>query len=258
MVNKQYFAFGHTVFGIVSEAVLPYDRQLESFAVSADTEADYIIRVLPADEEILADMAPHEFSRAHRAGRETALYLRDIHTLADYSFSLLMAEAKAYDLLLERDAFVLHASLVAREGRALLFTAPSGTGKSTQAHFWRDERGCAVINEDRVILFKKDNVFYATGCWAMGSAGYTDSVILPVDTVVLLSQGAENTLRPLPPSVFLSRTIPQCAFTAADAASRGRLISLLCDLVSSARVVSYACINHPSSVDYLEKALWNK
>ena len=48
MVNKQYLAFGHTVFGIVSEAVLPYDRQLESFAVSADTEGDYIIRVLPA------------------------------------------------------------------------------------------------------------------------------------------------------------------------------------------------------------------
>lgn len=258
MLNKQYFSFGNTVFGIVSETALPYDKQLESFAVSVDTAADHTIRVLPADERALAEMGPHEFSLARRTGGETALYMKDIRTLADYSFSLLMAEAKAYDLLLERDAFVLHASLVAREGRALLFTAPSGTGKSTQAHFWRDERGCAVINEDRVILFKKDNVFYATGCWAMGSAGYTDSVILPVDTVVLLSQGAENTLRPLPPSVFLSRTIPQCAFTAADAASRGRLISLLCDLVSSARVVSYACINHPSSVDYLEKALWNK
>ena len=258
MVNKQYFAFGNTVFGIVSEAVLPHDRQLESFAVSADTEADHIIRVLPADEEILSEMAPHEFSIARRTGRETALYLKDIHTLADYPFSLLMAEAKAYDFLLERDAFVLHASMVAREGKALLFTAPSGTGKSTQAHFWRDERGCAVINEDRVILFKKDNTFYATGCWAMGSAGYTHSVILPVDTVVLLSQGAENALCPLSPSVFLGRTIPQCAFTATDTASRGRLIALLCDLVSSARTVSYACINHPSSVDYLEKALWSK
>jgi hypothetical protein len=258
MVNKQYFAFGNTVFGIVSEAVLPHDRQLESFEVSADTEADHIIRVLPADEKILAEMAPHEFSIARRTGRETALYLKDIHTLADYPFSLLMAEAKAYDFLLERDAFVLHASMVAREGKALLFTAPSGTGKSTQAHFWRDERGCAVINEDRVILFKKDNTFYATGCWAMGSAGYTHSEILPVDTVVLLSQGAENALRPLTPSVFLGRTIPQCAFTASDTASRGRLIALLCDLVSSARTVSYACINHPSSVDDLEKALWSK
>jgi hypothetical protein len=258
MVNKQYFAFGNTVFGIVSEAVLPHDRQLESFAVSADTEADHIIRVLPADEEILSEMAPHEFSIARRTGCETALYLKDIRTLADYPFSLLMAEAKAYDFLLERDAFVLHASMVAREGKALLFTAPSGTGKSTQAHFWRDERGCAVINEDRVILFKKDNTFYATGCWAMGSAGYTHSEILPVDTVVLLSQGAENTLRPLTPSVFLGRTIPQCAFTASDTASRGRLIALLCDLISSTRAVSYACINHPSSVDDLEKALWSK
>jgi hypothetical protein len=257
-METKCFSFGNTVFRIVSDILPRYDAQLEAFAVPANTEADHIIRVLPAEGDTLTRIPPHSFSLACRTGRETTVYVKDYSTLADYSLSLLMAEAKAYDILLERNAFTLHASLVEREGRALLFSAPSGTGKSTQAHFWRDERGCRIINEDRVILFKERDTFFATGCWAMGSAAYTDSVILPVDAVVLLSQGPENVAKPLPPSEFLRRTIPQCAFTSTDPLARGTLISLLCDLISSTRTLSYACINHPSSVEHLEKVLWKK
>ena len=258
MVIEKNYAFGNTVFRILSPIPLPCNEQLESFIVPADTPADHTFCAVAADEAALAEMSPDDLYLVRRAGNETTVSMKDVSLLSDFSLSLLLAKARAYDILLERDALVLHASFVARDGKALLFSAPSGTGKSTQAHFWREHRQCEILNEDRVILFKDNGEFYATGCWAMGSAGYTSSTVLPVDTLVLLSRGEENAVSPLRPSELLRRTIPQCAFTSSDPASRGRVIGLLCDLAASVRTVSYACINHPSSVEHLEKVLWKK
>ena len=38
--------------------------------------------------------------------------------------------------LLQRSAVILHASYIDWDGSAILFTGPSGTGKSTQAELW--------------------------------------------------------------------------------------------------------------------------
>ena len=258
MAIEKTYAFGNTVFRIISPLPLPYNGQLETFGVPADTPVDHTVRVLAADEAALAEMNPDDLYLVRRVGCETSVHMKDVSLLADFSLSLLLAKSRAYDILLERDAMAIHASFVARDGKALLFSAPSGTGKSTQAHLWREQRQCEIINEDRVILFKDKGVFYATGCWAMGSAGYTNNTVLPVDTLVLLSQGETNTVTPIRPSELLRRTIPQCAFTSTDPASRGRVINLLCDLAASVRTVSYACVNHPSAVEHLEKVLWKK
>ena len=52
---------------------------------------------------------------------------------------------------------ILHSSFISRQGEGILFTAPSGTGKSTQADLWkRHEEGVTIINGDRSILgFKR-------------------------------------------------------------------------------------------------------
>ena len=48
---------------------------------------------------------------------------------------------------------ILHSSFISRQGEGILFTAPSGTGKSTQADLWkRHEEGVTIINGDRSIL----------------------------------------------------------------------------------------------------------
>ena len=55
-------------------------------------------------------------------------------------------------VLLERQAVLLHASQAVLNGRGILFTAPSGTGKTTQARLWRDTLGADIVCNDRVIL----------------------------------------------------------------------------------------------------------
>ena len=58
---------------------------------------------------------------------------------------------------------ILHSSFIEVGGKAVLFTAPSGTGKSTQAGLWRENRGAVVINGDRSVLRIIDSVPCASG-----------------------------------------------------------------------------------------------
>lgn len=55
-------------------------------------------------------------------------------------------------LLLSRQGLLLHASFIRWQDRGILFSAPSGTGKSTQADLWVRHRGAEVINGDRAAL----------------------------------------------------------------------------------------------------------
>lgn len=255
MNNQKKYRFGHTVFGIQSPILPKEDPQLAPFAV--EEEAHHVFRVVPALEGE-GGMEREPYPTSVRRGGETLVYVRDLELLRGYALSLFLNHHKAYDILVERHALVLHASYVEREGMALLFSAPSGTGKSTQAHFWKEERGCRIINEDRVVLFKQEGVWYAGGCWSMGGARLTANVTRPLDTLVLLQQGREDRAETIRPSEALRRLIPQCAYTAEDGVMRQEVITILCDLLSDTRVVSYACMNHPDSVGDLEKVLWKK
>lgn len=94
--------------------------------------------------------------------------------------------------LLQREAPVLHASYVDYEGKALLFAAPSGTGKSTQADLWKTYAGAEVINGDRVLLRKRKGAWYAYGYPCCGSSKICKNRTLPVQAIVLLAQGERS------------------------------------------------------------------
>lgn len=63
------------------------------------------------------------------------------------------------------NGFLIHCSAIAVDGEAYLFTAPSGTGKSTHASLWREVLGerAVMINDDKPIVRLIGGEFYAYG-----------------------------------------------------------------------------------------------
>ena len=63
------------------------------------------------------------------------------------------------------NGIIFHSSAIAVDGQAYLFTAPSGTGKSTHARLWRELLGDKVImvNDDKPIVRLIDGEFYVYG-----------------------------------------------------------------------------------------------
>ncbi len=71
-----------------------------------------------------------------------------------------------YRYLLKYNGFVMHSSAICYDGRAYLFSAPCGTGKSTHTSLWQKYLGedkVVYINDDKPAIRKIDGVFYAYG-----------------------------------------------------------------------------------------------
>jgi hypothetical protein len=100
-------------------------------------------------------------------------------------------------MLLPHSALMLHCSLVEWRGRGIAFTAPSQTGKSTQASLWAQHRGAETLNGDRAILRAFPEGIFAYGSPWAGSSDLFVNRRTPLRAIVVLEQGPENVCRPI-------------------------------------------------------------
>lgn len=112
--------------------------------------------------------------------------------------------------LLPFNALMLHCALIEHDGYGIAFSAPSQTGKSTQAGLWEKHKGARILNGDRAILRSEDGVIYAYGSPYAGSSNLFLDVKVPLKGIIMLEQAKENTIRPIPNNeglgLFLSQS----------------------------------------------------
>ena len=102
-----------------------------------------------------------------------------------------------YYRLLKFGGFLLHSSTISYNGKAYIFTADSGTGKSTHTSLWRKfVDGVEMINDDKPAIKLIDDEFYAIGTPWSGKTDQNTDISVPVGGVVLLHRGTENRIRP--------------------------------------------------------------
>lgn len=110
---------------------------------------------------------------------------------------LLLTALDLPHLLICEGGFLLHASFIGYGDGAILFTAPSGTGKSTQAQLWCDHMGAELVNGDRAAVRIVDGRVFACGTPYSGSSPVRRNVTLPLKAIVCLTQAPENAIRRL-------------------------------------------------------------
>ena len=107
-------------------------------------------------------------------------------------------------LLMWQDAFLLHSSVVAVNGKAVLFSGASNAGKSTQAALWAKYTDADIINGDRCVIARKDGVFFGGGSPWSGTSDIFRSEQYPVAGIFILGKSDENSLRRLKAEAFAS------------------------------------------------------
>ena len=131
-------------------------------------------------------------------------------TLSPENFSYMESGEHFAFHLLRFDGLVLHASAVALEGRAYLFSAPSGTGKSTHTRLWcREYPDAKVFNDDKPALRRLDGRWYAYGTPWCGKDHQNINMKTPLAGICFLKQGAENSIRRLSPPEAVTKLIHQ-------------------------------------------------
>lgn len=101
--------------------------------------------------------------------------------------------------LLRHGGMMLHSSAVVVDGRAYLFSAPSGTGKSTHTRIWQQLMGerAKVINDDKPALRSIGGIWYAYGTPWCGKDGININARAPIAGICFLKQASENRIRRL-------------------------------------------------------------
>ncbi|MGN0773653.1 MAG: hypothetical protein ACI4MP_07665 [Candidatus Ventricola sp.] len=141
------------------------------------------------------------------------------------------------------------------DGKALIFSAPSGTGKSTQADLWEKYAGGEVINGDRTLLRKKDGVWHAYGCPMCGTSGIHKQGNEPIRAIVMLSQGTENEVRRLSAGEAFQRIYPEITVPRWNRELVLRAMELLDDVLARVPIYALSCTPDARAVEALREAI---
>ena len=115
-------------------------------------------------------------------------------------------QRRVADQLIHRNTLLLHGSTVAVDGKAYLFTAPCGTGKSTHTRLWRElfRERAIMINDDKPFLqINASGVLVYGSPWS-GKHGLDTNVCVPLKGSCLLHRGRENTIKRIEPEAAIA------------------------------------------------------
>ena len=158
-------------------------------------------------------------------------------------------------LLMNNNAIIMHASYIEYNGKAILFTAPSGTGKSTQAELWKNLRGANILNGDRVAVRNVDGTLYACGVPFAGSSNICVNKTLPLCAIVTLSQAPVTTIEKVDGFPAFLSLYEGSGILTWDKKHVEFVCDFLQNLISCIPVYKLACTPDESAVIALEKMI---
>ena len=156
-------------------------------------------------KDYLSDAPPHftvkinaadiEFER-EKSKREAAYEKRPYYDFKDPYLETLAVYRKIAEELPSHRAFLMHGAVVGLNGKAYMFTAPSGVGKTTHTRFWLKQFPDAfILNGDKPIIKLTDSGVFACGTPWAGKEGENRNTTLPLCGICLLARGEENEIK---------------------------------------------------------------
>lgn len=158
-------------------------------------------------------------------------------------------------ILLRHGRCILHASFISVRGRAILFTAPSGTGKSTQAELWRRHRYAEIINGDKAVICNRGEEVFACGLPLCGSSGICRNETIPLAAVVVLAQGKENSAVRLRGAQAMKTVLPQIYTQPNEPEAVNGALAAAARIAERVPVFFLRCLPDESAVTCLEEML---
>ena len=176
--------------------------------------------------------------------------IKELHI--DPMFTSLLALERR---LVKKDSMILHCAYVEYQGEAILFSAPSETGKTTQANLWEKYRGSRTVNGDRSLLGKIDGRWTAQGWPVCGTSEVCFNETVPIRAVVMLSQAEENHVEKLSPGRAFPLLYSQITVNKWNTEDHIHTMDLIEDFLEKVPVYHLGCTISEEAVDCLERVL---
>ena len=157
-------------------------------------------------------------------------------------------QRKVVEALYAYDTLLFHGSVVAVDGQAYLFTAKSGTGKSTHTRLWREMLGerAVMVNDDKPFLqIKEDKVLVWGSPWN-GKHKLGTNICVPLKAICVLERGEENVIRPISAVEALPMLMQQ-SHRSTDPTAVAKMLQVINKLSTRVRFYRLKCNMDPEA-----------
>lgn len=198
------------------------DRTID-YTISTTTDDIAYEREKSKQEDIKEGIAIREFSDAY------------LETIAVYR--------KICKCLLEKDILLFHGSVISVDGFGYLFTAKSGTGKSTHTKYWREyfKDRAVMINDDKPLLAIRENKAYAYGTPWDGKHRLSTNTCVPLKAICILQRGNTNTISKIDKKDAYTMLLQQVNRPVGDVSAMNKTLELIDALSNCVEFYSLHC-----------------
>lgn len=166
-------------------------------------------------------------------------------------FKVLMLD-KLFSL---NNIILLHSSYIKYKNKAILFTAPSGTGKSTQADLWNKYENAEIINGDKTAMQKVNGRWYAYGLPYAGSSDIFKNITTPISTIVVLRKGKENKIERLSLKEAFKYIYSETIINTWDEQFVNTAIDIILGIINDIPVYLLSCLPNQDAVELLKSEI---
>ncbi len=150
---------------------------------------------------------------------------------------------KIADSIWKYDAFVFHGAVVNYEGKAYLFTAKSGVGKTTHIRLWLRAFGekAKILNGDKPVIRVIDGQVFISGTPWRGKEQYGEPGLLPLAGIAFLERSSENCAYPETPDNAIKRFATQAYIPKTEPLSGTRMLRLFNKVLTEVPLITLKC-----------------
>lgn len=150
--------------------------------------------------------------------------------------------------LLPKGIMLMHGSVVAVDGQAYMFTALSGTGKSTHVGLWRRLFGerAVMVNDDKPLIRISGQEVIVYGTPWDGKHHLSNNIAVPLKAIVVLCRGKENEIHSLSAQEIFP-TLLQQSFRTEDPLITMQALGLLSQLSKQVSFYQLHCNMDPEA-----------
>lgn len=222
--------------------------KIAGHSVKINSRFDEIHRIC----EKYKTMEPQEFSVSIREedvtwergkleaeGRKERICARHF---SDEYLETLAVYRKLSELLIEQDILLFHGSAIAVDGQGYLFTAKSGTGKSTHTRLWRelfDERA-VMVNDDKPLLHITDKCVMVYGTPWDGKHHLSSNISVPLKGICILRRDTTNHIEQIGKSQAYPMLLQQ-SYRSVNPVKMAKTLTLIDQLAAKTGLYELGC-----------------
>lgn len=173
-----------------------------------------------------------------------------VREFPDSYLETLAVYRKIADSMADEDTLLFHGSVIAVDGEGYLFTAKSGTGKSTHTRLWRERFGerVVMVNDDKPLLKITDKGVIAYGTPWDGKHRLSSNIAVPLKGICILTRAEKNSITSITKTEAYPMLLQQ-THRPQETAQLAKVLIILDRLAANVPLYRLGCNMDPEAAD---------